>query len=271
VSDASGANNAMSEPVPVRDAATVLLLRAGPGGGRPQVWMLTRVAEMAFAAGASVFPGGRVDADDGDLPWSGRPAERFAAEFDCPLDLARALVGAAVRETFEETGVLLTTPAASMASAQPEVESGRLPFGDLLTRHGLAIDADLLRPWSRWITPRRERNRRRYDTRFFVAHLPAGAEAADLTSESVIGGWITPAEAMAATDRGERHLMPPTRATLESIAAFARVDDILAAASGRSLAPERPHFELDDHGHSWVILNDGQRIRDTRVGIGRDE
>jgi 8-oxo-dGTP pyrophosphatase MutT (NUDIX family) len=256
--------------VPVRDAATVLLLRDGIGG-RPQVWMLTRVAEMAFAAGASVFPGGRVDGDDGDLPWSGRPAERFAAEFDCEVGLARALVGAAVRETFEETGVLLTTPAASIASAQPDVESGRLRFGDLLTRHGLAIDADLLRPWARWITPPRERNRRRYDTRFFVAKLPAGAEAADLTSESVIGGWVTADEAMAATDRGERNLMPPTRISLQTIAPFDRVDDILAAAPGRSLAPERPQFEVDDLGQRWVIAADGQRVRDTRIGIGQDE
>jgi 8-oxo-dGTP pyrophosphatase MutT (NUDIX family) len=261
----------VSEPgaVPVRDASTVLLLRDGPGG-RPQVWMLTRVAEMAFAGGASVFPGGRVDADDADLPWSGRPAERFAVEFDCPVEFARALVGAAARETFEETGVLLSTPAASIASAQPEVESGRLRFGDLLTGHGLAIDADALRPWARWVTPARERNRRRYDTRFFVAKLPASAEAADLTSESVIGEWVTPDDAMAATDRGERYLMPPTRVSLQSIAGFDRVDDILLAASGRSLVAERPSYEVDDGGQRWVILNDGQRIRDTRVGIGRD-
>jgi 8-oxo-dGTP pyrophosphatase MutT (NUDIX family) len=233
--------------------------------------MLTRVAEMAFAAGASVFPGGRVDKGDGDLPWSGRPAEHFATDFDCPVELARVLVGAAVRETFEETGVLLSTPAASIASAQPEVESGRLGFGDLLTRHGLAIDADALRPWARWITPPRERHRRRYDTRFFVAKLPASAEAADLTSESVVGEWISPDEAMAGTDRGERTLMPPTRVSLQSIASFDRVDDILAAAAGRSLVAERPQFELDGRGRQWVLLNDGQRILDTRVDTGRDE
>src|SRR6184192_969444 len=109
---------------PVRDAATVVLLRDGPMG--IEAWLLTRVEKMVFAAGMSVFPGGRVDEEDADLPWSGPPPTRFAARFRCPERLARSLVGAAVRETFEETGILLTKPVAALPEARADVEAGRL-------------------------------------------------------------------------------------------------------------------------------------------------
>ena len=221
--------------VPVRDASTVLLVRDDPAGGRPQVWMMTRVAEMAFAAGSSVFPGGRLDDSDALLPWSGRPVEEFAAILDCDATHAHALVGAAVRETFEETGVLLTSPAAALAGLQADVEAGRLTFGALLADHGLAIDADALLPWGRWITPPWAPTTRRYDTRFFVALLPAGAEAADVSTESTTAGWITPADAVAAATRGEIHVMPPTRSMLTSIVDAASVEEIVALAGNRSL------------------------------------
>ena len=219
--------------VPIRDAATVVLLR--DGAAALEVWLLTRVSRMVFAAGMSVFPGGRVDPADAALPWSGRAAERFAADFGCDVELARALVGAAVRETFEETGVLITTPAAELSCAQPDVEAGRVGFGQLLTEHGLAIDADAVRPWSRWITPRGQP--RRYDTRFFVAALPGGACAADLTTESSMARWLPVAQALAERDAGTRALMPPTVQTLTSLRAYATVAEVLAAAPARSLAP----------------------------------
>jgi 8-oxo-dGTP pyrophosphatase MutT (NUDIX family) len=244
--------------VPIRDAASVLLLRDGPDGVGPQLWMLTRVSQMVFAAGASVFPGGRVDDADATLPWSGRPAEVFAAELGYPVELARALVGAAVRETFEETGVLLTTPPAALAHLQPDVEAGRLSFGDLLREHGLAIDADALRPWAHWVTP--PGGPRRYSTRFFVAALPAGAEPADLTSESTTAAWTTAADAIAAADRGEIDLMLPTRANLASITAHPSVAEILAGADGRSLAPVQVVVTRDDDGTVWLTLPDGTRM-----------
>jgi 8-oxo-dGTP pyrophosphatase MutT (NUDIX family) len=245
--------------VPVRDASTVLLLRDNLATGRPDVWMLTRTREMAFAAGMSVFPGGRVDDADGDLPWAGRSAQTFADEFDCDVALARALVGAAVRETFEETGVLLTTPAAALAHRQPDVEQGRMGFGELLAAHGLAIDADALRPWARWVTPETEGTVRRYDTRFFVAELPAGAEAADLTSESTVGDWIGAADALAAAKRGERMLMPPTVAMLRSIADNVSAAEVLAASASQSLVAVRPVLEVDDEGQLWTVQPDGTR------------
>ncbi len=242
--------------IPVWDAATVVLLRDGQaadGTPRPEAWLLTRVTRMAFAGGMTVFPGGRVDEPDARLPWAGCSPEVFAAAMHCDVELARALVGAAVRETFEEAGVLLCAPSAELAHLQPDVESGRLSFGELLAAHGLAIDADRLRPWSRWVTPEREQNRRRYDTRFFVAAIPAGAKAQDLTSESSVAGWRSVADALAENERKERRMMPPTLATLRSISGYDTVAEVLAAAADRSLDAINPRMTDDQ----TVTLPDG--------------
>jgi 8-oxo-dGTP pyrophosphatase MutT (NUDIX family) len=243
--------------VPIRDASTVLLLRDEPGAGPPSVWMLTRAEGMVFAAGASVFPGGRVHTADAELPWSGRAAQLFADDFGCELELSHALVGAAVRETFEETGVLLANPLASLAHRQREVEDGQLKFGELLAEHDLPIDADALRPWSRWITPLG--SPRRYDTRFFVAAMPAGAEAADLSTESVRAEWKTAAEALAEAERGERTLMFPTKVMLTSIAPYGSVAEIMQAAAQRSLEATQVALERDAEGRTWAVLPDGTR------------
>src|SRR5262245_13820341 len=107
---------------------------------------------MAFAGGMTVFPGGRVDDADAALPVTDAEVARLAARFECSDELARAFVGAAARETFEETGVLLTTPSADLSGARADVERGFVSFGDLLRANGLTIDAAALHPWSRWVT-----------------------------------------------------------------------------------------------------------------------
>ncbi|HEY7048576.1 MAG TPA: NUDIX domain-containing protein [Jatrophihabitantaceae bacterium] len=225
---------------PVRDAATVVLLRDGPDG--VEAWLLTRVAQMVFAAGMTVFPGGRVEDSDADLPWAGPPP------------VGAAFVGAAVRETFEETGVLLGGGSVDLSAARADVEGGRVGFGELLRSHGLTIDASGLRPWARWVTP--EGESRRYDTRFFVAALPDGAAPDHVTSEADRAGWVGVADALAEGERGERLLMPPTLMTLRSIAAHPTVADVLTAAPGRPLEPVRPVLD-GDH----VRLPDGTRMR----------
>jgi 8-oxo-dGTP pyrophosphatase MutT (NUDIX family) len=251
-------------PKPVaapRDAATVLLLRDGvdaDGVKRPEVWLLTRVAQMAFMPGMTVFPGGRVDATDSALPWAGRSAATFAAELDCEVEMAHALVGAAVRETFEEAGVLLTTPSAELAHLQPDVEARRTSFADVLIEHGLAIDGDLIRPWARWITPAIVPTR--YDTRFFVAALPANAEAIDLTTESSTAYWASAADALSARDRGEHDLVPPTIAMLKSILSYSTVAEVIAGATGRSLEPVLPVIRVDENGARVLELPDGTVI-----------
>jgi 8-oxo-dGTP pyrophosphatase MutT (NUDIX family) len=245
------------EDVPVRQAATVVLLRDGSAGGI-EVWLLTRVTRMAFASGMTVFPGGRVDDADAALPWSGRDAAKFAAEFGCNVEQARALVGAAVRETFEETGVLITTPPAELSHAQPQIEAGTLAFGDLLAANGLAIDADGLRAWARWITPVGEP--RRYDTHFFVARLPEGATAADLTTESSVAAWVPVAQAIAQRQAGERKMLPPTIAVLASVSGYSTVAEVLAASAGRSLDPVQPTIRPADGG-VYADLPDGTSLK----------
>jgi 8-oxo-dGTP pyrophosphatase MutT (NUDIX family) len=248
------------EPVPVRDAATVVLLRDGVAG--IETWLLTRVREMVFAGGMSVFPGGRVDDADGDLPFA-PSAEADIAEladrFGTDDDLARRLVGAAVRETFEETGVLLTVPSADLGAARSDVEAGRISFGDLLREHGLAVDGSHLRPWSRWVTPPNEV--RRYDTRFFVAELPEGARAEDVTSESTHAAWVGIDQALELARNGERRLLPPTFMTLASLGSFATVAEALAASEDRVLDAVRPTITVDDStGDLTAVLPDGTSV-----------
>jgi 8-oxo-dGTP pyrophosphatase MutT (NUDIX family) len=255
--------------VPIRDAATVVLLRDAPvvagaphAGVRPRgaamhVWMLTRVTQMAFAAGMSVFPGGRVEDADADLPMSGDIAT-VARRLDCDERFARALVGAAVRETFEETGVLLAVPVTDLATARADVESGRIAFADLLRTHELGIDVAQLQPWSRWITPAGET--RRYDTRFFVGALPEGAEPADVTTESSAAQWLSVGDALEQAQRGERKLLPPTIATLASLLEFPDVDAVLAAARERIIEPVRPNIRISETGDVVAELPDGTSI-----------
>ncbi len=250
--------------VPIRDAATVALLRDRDGGGI-EAWMLTRVTAMAFAAGMSVFPGGRAETQDALLPFAGDLVTP-ARQFGCDDAMARLLVGAAVRETFEETGVLLTRGDPSpllagpdgLAAARVEVEAGRRDFGELLRQSGLVADADLVRPWARWVTPAGEA--RRYDARFFVAALPGRADAADVTTESSAAEWIEPATALAQGRSGDRLLMPPTVATLTSLVPFERVADVLAAVAARDLTPVRPRLQTAADGSHAVLLPDGSAV-----------
>jgi 8-oxo-dGTP pyrophosphatase MutT (NUDIX family) len=243
---------------PVRDAATVVLLRDAAGGGGVEVWLLTRVRQMAFAAGMSVFPGGRVDPKDAELPIVGADIAAVAARFGCAEATAHALVGAAARETFEEAGVLLAVPPVDLAGARADVEAGRVGFGDLLREHGAAVDGAAVRPWARWVTPVGEP--RRYDTRFFVAALPSGAQAVDDTTESSAAEWLSPAVALEQAQRGERRLMPPTLKTITSLLPFGSAAEALAAAEERVIDPIRPTLQVGDDGAVTVLLPDGEEL-----------
>jgi 8-oxo-dGTP pyrophosphatase MutT (NUDIX family) len=255
------------QPVPVRDAATVVLLRDGPAG--LETFLLQRVRAMAFAAGMTVFPGGAVDARDAepDIGWSGPPAAAWAKPLAAAEPLARALVCAAVRETFEESGVLLAGPTATeictVDSPQWEaeraaVERGELSLATLLARRGLVLRADLLRPWAHWITPPGER--RRYDTRFFVAALPAGQATRTVTGEAETALWLRPADALAEGQRGLRGLMPPTLVTLEEVAEHPTVAEVLAAAERRVIRPIMPTLVRPAIGPPAVLLPDGREL-----------
>jgi 8-oxo-dGTP pyrophosphatase MutT (NUDIX family) len=252
-------------PAVPRDAATVMLLRQGPGNGNTaesmEVYMLRRVASMAFAPGVSVFPGGSVDPRDADeeVAWAGPDAADWGQALAAPPELARALVCAAVRETFEESGVLLAgeSPDSIVADTTgDDWEADRhalldrsVSLAGLLARRRLVLRSDLLRPWSRWITPVVEP--RRYDTRFFAAALPAGQRTRDVGGEASAVTWIGPAAAVAAGKRRELLLFPPTAVTLVELAGCT---DVAAALSApRQVHPRIPEV-LEREGATWLTV-----------------
>jgi 8-oxo-dGTP pyrophosphatase MutT (NUDIX family) len=247
-------------PATPRDAATVMLLRTA-GSGALKVYMLRRKPSMAFAPGAMVFPGGSVDPRDADeqVAWTGPDAQEWGRVFDAPPELARALVCAAVRETFEESGVLLAGPSADSVvddTTSDEWEADRqalldhsVSLAELLGRRGLVLRADLLRPWSRWITPVIEP--RRFDTRFFAAALPAGQRTRDVGGEASAVAWIEPGEALAAGRRRELALMPPTMVSLTELAACGDLDTALAGP--REVAPIIPEVQMRE-GAVWLTV-----------------
>lgn len=250
-------------PVRARPASSVLLLRdAGTG---LQVYLLRRRTTMAFAGGMHAFPGGAVDPRDGDddeLGWLGRPPSWWAGRLATSEAAARGFVCAAVRETFEESGVLLVTgdDDAPVVPAGPDWEADRralverrLALSDLLGRRGLAIRSDLLAPWAHWVTPRFEP--RRYDTWFFLAALPAGQWARDLSGEADEVVWLRPADAVAAAETGTVSMLPPTWSVLEDLAGYGTVAEALAAVEARPLATVTPGW-VDDGDEVRLLLPD---------------
>jgi hypothetical protein len=173
-----------------------------------------------------------------------------------PAPLARALVCAAVRETFEESGVLLAGPDDDSVVADtsgPEWEEARraleaheTSLSALLAERGLVLRADLLRPWAHWITPVLEA--KRFDTRFLVAALPAGQLTRDVSTEAERVGWARPADVLAARERGEVSMVPPTALTLAELADARSVADVLAAAGHREIRPITPELVVEPDG-----------------------
>lgn len=224
------------DPMTPRPAATVMLLRDTADG--VAVFLLQRHSRMDFAPGTTVFPGGGVDDRDRDfdIAWTGPEPAWWAQRLAVDEDLALALVCAAVRETFEECGVLLAGPdehsvvsdAAVHGPARAQLASRELAFSDFLRRENLVLRSDLLRPWANWLTPARGHTRR-YDTYFFVAALPEGQHADGETSEASAAGWSLPRAAVDDFASGRTVLLPPTWTQLDTLPKFGdTVDDILA-------------------------------------------
>jgi 8-oxo-dGTP pyrophosphatase MutT (NUDIX family) len=243
--------------VAARRAATVLLLRDEPAGA-PAVHMLRRRTSMAFAGGMYAFPGGGVDPrDERPVRWAGPPLAEWAALLGLEPAAAQAVVCAAVRETFEESGVLLAGPADApdlvRDTTGPGWEADRtalvgheLAFADFLDRRGLALRSDLLRPCARWITP--EFEERRYDTWFFLAALPAGQLTRDVSGEADRTVWLPAAQAVAGHDSGELSMLPPTITMLRDLLPYDSAEAALAGAAGRDLAPVQATARLDETG-----------------------
>jgi 8-oxo-dGTP pyrophosphatase MutT (NUDIX family) len=254
------------EPVTPRNAATVVLLRPAEAGDAEaagaddgvEVYLLRRHRGMDFAGGMYVFPGGGVDARDEDteIAWAGPGADFWAERLTCTESLARALVCAAVRETFEESGVLLAGPTPDSVVADTTGEDWEadrralvdreLSFAEFLHRRDLVLRADLLAAWAHWITP--EFEPRRFDTRFFVASLPPGQVTRDVSTESDRVGWLRPVDAISSVEGGSMRMLPPTYVTLYEMSALARPEDALSAANARTISPIQPSVRFDEAG-----------------------
>lgn len=263
--------------VPIRGASSVMLVRDGSRG--VEVFTLQRVSRMVFAAGMTVFPGGGVDERDADadIGWLGPDPEWWAQQWGVAAVAARSHVVAAIRELFEETGVLLAGPDSAIAAsaeggsgtgatAMPSrsnhaaiagpadreaVTAHRASLAAVLRGSGARLRSDLLRPWARWITP--PGPPRRYDTFFFLAALPDGQQADHATTEAAAGGWYRPRDVLDAGLRGEVGLMPPTLAMLSDLADAGSVDQLLDTP--RQVHPVTPE----------VLTDDGEVLR-VRVG-----
>jgi len=211
----------------------------GAYGGGVDVFMLRRVATMAFAPRMMVFPGGGVDRRDADpdLPWAGPSPAEWGRTLDADEATARGLVVAAVREVFEECGVLLAGPDAGsvvgdVSGPQWRAEreallSREVSLAQMLIRRGLVLRSDLLRARAHWITP--EFEPKRYDTRFFAALLPAGQIADDQTSEADHADWTDPARLLEDYATGSALMLAPTVWCVEQVAAAASAVEFLAA------------------------------------------
>ncbi len=246
-----------------RNAATVVLLRDGRAG--LEAYLLRRTSTMAFAPGMHVFPGGSVDPRDAELSpaWAGPQVETWATTLGCDEPLARALVCAAVRETFEESGVLLAGSAESgvpdttdddWERARQELLDRSQSLAGLVESRQLVVRSDLLRAWAHWITP--EFEPRRFDTRFFVAAVPTGQRARDISGEADLAVWLPVAEAVEGFGSGRFPMLPPTIVTLRELTAYDDVADVLAART--TVRPVTPRPVLDGDALRLVVdLPDG--------------
>jgi glyoxylase-like metal-dependent hydrolase (beta-lactamase superfamily II)/8-oxo-dGTP pyrophosphatase MutT (NUDIX family) len=239
-------------------ASAIVLFREGPDGR--EVFLVRRGAERRFAGGFHAFPGGRLDPEDGEIAVAGAAGEEAA------------LVACAARELFEETGVLLVRGAERLgaedrAAARRALLDGALRWGAFLAAHRLALDAALLAPAGRWVTP--EHLPLRYDARLFLAALPRGEGAEVWPGELSGGGFVPARRALARWDRGEILFFPPNLHAVRILAGAGPVDVALLRApperarrvefqGGFLLAALRtPTLPPATHTNTWIVPTDG--------------
>lgn len=235
--------------VPVRPAATVMLVRDGVDG--LEVFMLQRTRDAAFGGGMFVFPGGGVDRGDAspsvEALCDGLTDASASSQLGLPSG-GLAYWVAAIRECFEEAGVLLARPATGgacrfgdgvvagrFATARRSVHEGALGLGELCRDEGLRLMTDAIHYVAHWITPRGET--RRFDTRFFLARAPHDQQPLHDERETIASLWVRPSEALARREAGELEMMAPTLASLEFLAGCGSADEAIAAAAAIGVPP----------------------------------
>lgn len=220
-------------PVAPRTASVIVPLRPGDPGF--EVLLLRRGGSARFMPGTWVFPGGRVEPDDGGIPCEVEPST--LARLALPASLARGLLAAAARELYEEAGILVSMHHLP-ESDRWDLCQRRIRMAPLCDRRGARLDLRGLLPWSRWVTP--EIEPLRFDTHFFVAELAAGTRAVHNPDEMSEGRWLCPEEALRLAQAGQMPLSPPVFRTLEELASRGSLEQVRRDARTRSLAPILP-------------------------------
>jgi 8-oxo-dGTP pyrophosphatase MutT (NUDIX family) len=236
----------MAEPAAVRLASTVLLLRDSAGAGEIELFMMVRHHQIEFNSGALVFPGGSVDANDKEI--AARP-ELYSGGGGLDAEALGFRI-AGVRETFEESGILLARPRGSGvlidAGRAREIEAAhraalcesKTTFADIVTGNDLVLALDALVPYAHWITP--EGMPKRFDTWFFLAAAPPDQLGAHDGKESTDSIWVSPREALAGGDSGRFKLPFPTTRNLIRLGKQGTVAAALADARGMDIVTVMP-------------------------------
>lgn len=247
--------NVAPSPNRVRAAATVIVAR--DTGSEIEVLLAQRAPGLRFMANAHVFPGGALhegDRAEGLHVWSTRAAHAWPAEVSDPV-LDRALAWTALRETWEEVGILLSAPDAAdmglIAELRRALHAGR-SLSEVLDRLRLPLDLSALVPLIRWITPQSEPVR--FDTRFYVARAPAIQELQPDGTETTAAIWCSPQRAIDESDRKTMILSPPTRRTLLEIADVTRVAQLLERAQRHPPATVEPIMRVEPAGERLILF-----------------
>ena len=241
-----------------KDSATVILVRRGQGKA-PEVFLARRHASQSFMAGVYVFPGGQLEASDADIAETkllsvNNDFQPHTLLQDSTLtrDMALGFYICAIRETFEETGVLFARSAsdasidfgnaiiqARFAAYRQPLNEGKLTLAEIIRQEDLVLLPELLIPYAYWITP--EIVPQRFSTRFFLAEMPHhGQNAVTDKDELTSSLWATPGDALQMYNAGKMAMMPPTLKTLEEMAEFSTIDELFAAARTRKIYPIMP-------------------------------
>lgn len=259
--------------VPISEAATVMLVRDAVDGRGPgvEVFMMRRTKNAVFGGGFYVFPGGRIDPADRDpeIATVCTGLDDVAASHRLSLDDGGlGYWVAAIRECFEEAGVLLAAsptgdvlrfdePARTQRFAEYRhaIHDGTMSLATLCRAENLVLTLADVRYVSHWITPPGER--RRFDTRFLVARAPDAQEPLHDDGETIASLWIRPADALDQMERREWMLMPPTERNLEFLAAFDTANGVMHAAATLPPPPAiRPRLRTDDEGRVHLVFAD---------------
>ena len=259
----------VSEPVKPVPAATIMLLRDGPQG--LEVFMVVRHHQIDFASGALVFPGGKTDRQDADPRVLARLATYTGAS-----DVQSILRASAIREAFEESGILLARNAQNQAPAPgPALEAWRaglnqqsMTLGDILEQGQLTLAADDLVHYSHWITP--EFMPKRFDTHFYLARVPKGQTADHDGHENVDSVWIRPSQVIEDAQAKRRTVIFPTLSNVVRLAQFNTVAEAFDVISRTPVVPILPWMEKREDGRYVCIPKDaGFSLSESRASMDR--